>query len=257
VEKISRKLRTNRQGGSTMKVAVSSTGKDLTSQIDPRFGRCAFFMIVDTDDMSFEAFDNENAALGGGAGIQSASFLASKGVAAVLTGSCGPNAMKTLAAAEVPVYTDQAGTVEEAVERFRQGGLKPAMNANAAEKAGLNIPGAMDNYRPRGSGRGMGGGGRGMGGGGRGMGGGGRGMGGGGRGMGGGGRCMGGGGRGMGGGGRGMGGGSRGMGMGGKAPGSPSASSGQSLGELREQAEILQKQMEEIRAKIKNMEQGR
>ena len=62
-----------------MKVVVSSNGRDLDSRIDPRFGRCAYFIVVETDDMGFEAFENENMALGGGAGIQSAQFVASKG----------------------------------------------------------------------------------------------------------------------------------------------------------------------------------
>ncbi len=76
-----------------MKIAVSSTGKDLSSQIDPRFGRCPFFIIVDTKDMSFEVYNNENGTLTSGAGIQAAGFIASKGADAVLTGNCGPNAM--------------------------------------------------------------------------------------------------------------------------------------------------------------------
>jgi len=65
-----------------MKVAVSSSGTNLDSQIDPRFGRCTYFIIVNTDDMSFEAFDNEGIALGGGAGIQSSQryFWARPGV---------------------------------------------------------------------------------------------------------------------------------------------------------------------------------
>ena len=53
-----------------MKVAVGSSGKDLNSQIDPRFGRCSYFLIIETDDMSFDLFGNENIARSGGAGIQ-------------------------------------------------------------------------------------------------------------------------------------------------------------------------------------------
>jgi len=68
-----------------MKIAVSSSGKDLDSHVDPRFGRCACFVIVETDDMSFEAFDNASISLGGGAGIQAAQFVASKGAKAVIT----------------------------------------------------------------------------------------------------------------------------------------------------------------------------
>ena len=87
-----------------MKVAISSSGRDLNAQLDPRFGRCSYFLIIDTQDMSFEVFENENAALGGGAGIQAAQFVASKGAKAVLTGNCGPNVMQTFSAAGVQVY---------------------------------------------------------------------------------------------------------------------------------------------------------
>ncbi len=57
-----------------MKIAITSTGPTLDDPVDPRFGRCAYFVIVKTNDMSFEAFDNESIALGGGAGIQAAQF---------------------------------------------------------------------------------------------------------------------------------------------------------------------------------------
>ena len=72
-----------------MKVAVSSTGSDLDAQVDPRFGRCAYFLIVNPDDMAFEAFENESVSLGGGAGIQSPQFVASKGATVVITGNVG------------------------------------------------------------------------------------------------------------------------------------------------------------------------
>lgn len=165
-----------------MKIAISSSGKDLEAQIDPRFGRCQYFLIVETDDMSFEVCDNNNAALGGGAGIQSAQFIASKGAQALITGFCGPNAVDTLNAAGIRIYTGQTGTIRDLVTACQNGQLTSTDAANAPQHAGTGGMGTG------GGGRGMGGGGRGMGGGGRGMGGGGRGMGGGGRGMGGGGR---------------------------------------------------------------------
>ena len=167
-----------------MKIAVSSTGKNLDSQIDPRFGRCACFLLAETDDMSFETFDNENMALGGGAGIQSAQFVASKGAKAVLTGNCGPNAVRTLSAAGVELFVGQGGTVREAIERFKNGELTSTNAPNVPDHHGLgsgNSAGGMHgNLSGGGMGRGMGmgggrGGGRGMGmgggrGGGRGMG---------------------------------------------------------------------------------------
>ena len=58
-----------------MKVAVSSNGEDLNAQLDPRFGRCAYFLVVNPEDMSFEAFNNDSAAVGGGAGFLAAVFF--------------------------------------------------------------------------------------------------------------------------------------------------------------------------------------
>ena len=186
-----------------MKVAVSSTGKDLESQLDPRFGRCGYFIIVETEDMSFEAFENENVGMSGGAGIQSASFVSSKGAKAVLTGNCGPKAIHALTAGGLEVFTGLTGTIKDVVEKYKKGEQRPVTEANVPEKFGGR--GMGDGRRGMGDGRrGMGDGRRGMGGGGRGMGGGGRGMGGGGKGIGGGGKGMGGGGKGMDGGGKGM-----------------------------------------------------
>ena len=162
----------DKKGGEIMKLAISSSGKDLNSQLDPRFGRCAYFLIINPDDMSFEAFNNESAVLGGGAGIQSAQFVASKGVDAVITGNCGPNAVQTLTAAGVELFAGQTGTVREVVERFKKGQLRPTSEANVdshfgmAPVAGLGPGGGMGGgggmRQGMGGGRGMG---QGMGGG--------------------------------------------------------------------------------------------
>ncbi len=48
-----------------MKIAISSAGRDMNSQIDQRFGRCAYFIIVQTDDNSLDVFENEFKSLGG------------------------------------------------------------------------------------------------------------------------------------------------------------------------------------------------
>jgi predicted Fe-Mo cluster-binding NifX family protein len=120
-----------------MKVAVSSSGTNLDSQIDPRFGRCAYFIIVNTDDMSFEAFDNEGIALGGGAGIQSSQFVASKGAGAIITGNIGPNAVQTLSATGVEIFMGQTGSVGEAVERYRRGDIKPEGSPNVTDHYGM------------------------------------------------------------------------------------------------------------------------
>jgi predicted Fe-Mo cluster-binding NifX family protein len=94
-------------------------------------------VIVETDNMSFEVFDNESIALGGGAGIQSAQFISSKGAKAVITGNCGPNAVQTLSAAGVELYLGNTGTVIEALEKYKSGSLKPTNNANVSDHSGL------------------------------------------------------------------------------------------------------------------------
>jgi predicted Fe-Mo cluster-binding NifX family protein len=148
------------KGIHNMKVAVSSTGENLDAQLDPRFGRCGFFLIADPDNMSFEAFENKNAVQGGGAGIQAAQFLASQGVEAVITGNCGPNAVQTLSAAGIELFSGQAGNVREVVERFKHGNLKPTSDATVDSHFGMNAASGLGRGGGTGGGRGRG---RGMG----------------------------------------------------------------------------------------------
>ena len=143
-----------------MKIAVSSSGNDLDSQVDPRFGRCAYFIIVETDDMGFEAFENGSIALGGGAGIQAAQFVASKGAKAVITGNVGPNAVQTLSAAGVETFVGQSGTVREAMERYTKGEINSTSTPNVADHYGMGSGAGMGRGMGMSGGRGMG---RGMG----------------------------------------------------------------------------------------------
>ena len=114
-----------------MKIAITSLGQDLNSQIDPRFGRAAYILIVDTVQNGIEVFDNsENVNAFKGAGIQAAAMLSKKGVEVLLTGYCGPNAYKTLQAAGVKVVNDVAGKVQDAVDAFKEGKLSFAEDAN-------------------------------------------------------------------------------------------------------------------------------
>jgi len=120
-----------------MKLAISSTGRDLDSKVDPRFGRCSYFIIVDPDTMEYEAFENQSALLSGGAGIQAAQFVASKNVNVVITGNCGPNAMQVLSAAGIRVITGYGGTVRQAIEDFKAGKLTPSSKPTVSEHYGM------------------------------------------------------------------------------------------------------------------------
>jgi predicted Fe-Mo cluster-binding NifX family protein len=116
---------------SKMKIAITSLGPDRNSQVDPRFGRAAYILIVDTVHNGVEAIDNsENINAFKGAGIQAAAMVGRKGAEVLLTGYCGPNAYKTLQAAGVKVVSDVSGKVEDAVEALIQGNLAFADSAN-------------------------------------------------------------------------------------------------------------------------------
>jgi predicted Fe-Mo cluster-binding NifX family protein len=132
-----------------MKIAVSASSPELDSPVDPRFGRCSCFLIVDPETMEFEAVENPYVSASGGAGIQAAQLMAGKGVQAVLTGSCGPNAFQTLKAAGVKVVVGVTGTVRAVVQSYGSG-------AEFKEAGGPDVPPHFGMGMRAGAGRGRG-----------------------------------------------------------------------------------------------------
>jgi predicted Fe-Mo cluster-binding NifX family protein len=121
-----------------MKIAVTSVGAAMDSQVDPRFGRATYFALIDSETMAFQATENANVAAAGGAGINSAKAVIDAGAEAVLTGNCGPNAERTLRAAGVTLYTGVTGTVAEAVEQFKAGKWQEATGPNVQSHFGTD-----------------------------------------------------------------------------------------------------------------------
>jgi predicted Fe-Mo cluster-binding NifX family protein len=120
-----------------MRIAVTAQGVDLDSAMDPRFGRCRNFIIVDPESDKFDAFSNESVTASGGAGTQSAQFLANQGVDAVVTGNIGPNASRALEAAGIKVYTMAGGTVRDAFQAYRAGKLSTVTGATVDSHHGM------------------------------------------------------------------------------------------------------------------------
>jgi predicted Fe-Mo cluster-binding NifX family protein len=104
-----------------LKIAVSAIKDSIDSQIDPRFGRCQYFLIVDSDTMNVEALTNMSQTSPSGAGIQAAQTVANKGSALVITGGIGLNASQVLTSAGIEIITGVSGTVREAIEKFKNG----------------------------------------------------------------------------------------------------------------------------------------
>jgi len=114
-----------------MKIAVTSTGTDLDSQVDPRFGRAAYILVVDSETFEFDVLDNkENVNALKGAGIQAACMISDQGSEVLLTGFCGPNAFKTLKAAKIGIANDAEGSVRGAVRAYLDGKLPLSDKAN-------------------------------------------------------------------------------------------------------------------------------
>ena len=119
-----------------MKIAVTATGPTLDDQVDPRFGRCAYFLIIDAETINFEDLENSGVALGGGVGIQSGQVLADNEVQVLLTCNCGPNAFRPLEAAGIQVIMGVSGLVCQAVEKYKSDDFSAVSGPNIASHFG-------------------------------------------------------------------------------------------------------------------------
>ena len=104
-----------------MKICITSEGQNLDAVVDPRFGRCKYFIIVDPVTLEFEAIANANLDASQGAGIKSAQLMEPQNVQTVLTGRVGPNATQTLESLNIKVISDISGTVKEVIENYNNG----------------------------------------------------------------------------------------------------------------------------------------
>ncbi len=117
--------------GNQMKIAVTAQGNELSSEIDLRFGRAKWLIVIDTETDDFQAHDNVvNLNAVQGAGIQTGQNIANLGADAVITGNVGPNAFKTLNAAGVKIFLAETQTVQQALDSFKAGKLKEVNGAN-------------------------------------------------------------------------------------------------------------------------------
>lgn len=114
-----------------MLVAISATGPTVNDEVDPRFGRCPYFIIVDFDKREVvESLPNSSAMAGGGAGASTAQMIASKGVEMVLTGDCGPRAFQVLSAANVKIVSGVRGKISNVIDDYQLGRFEPVSESS-------------------------------------------------------------------------------------------------------------------------------
>jgi predicted Fe-Mo cluster-binding NifX family protein len=128
----------SRSHSDKMKVIVTATKDTLDGPVDPRFGRCQYFITVDTDKLEYTVMENSQKNAMGGAGVQAAQTVANAQVDAVITGSVGPNAFQTLNVAGVKIFTRANGTVKDAVEAFKNGLLQETEMSTVDSHHGMN-----------------------------------------------------------------------------------------------------------------------
>jgi len=116
-----------------MEIVISATEPHLEAQVDPRFGRSSYFLLVNPESMEYKVLTNgQNLQAAQGAGIQAAALVARHRPAAVLTGNCGPKAFQTLQAAGISVVVGVEGSVRDAVQNYQAGKFQPAPGPNVA-----------------------------------------------------------------------------------------------------------------------------
>ncbi len=120
-----------------MKIAISASGDSLDATVDPRFGRCSYFIVIDPATMKYEALNNSANTGGGGAGIATGQMLAGTGVNTVLTGNYGPKAQRVLSASGIQVITGVSGKIKDAVEEYKLGTFSVSRRATVTEHFGV------------------------------------------------------------------------------------------------------------------------
>ena len=121
-----------------MKIAIASSGKSLSDQVDFRFGRCPYFLIVDTETEKFEVLDNNATQVFRGAGIAASQIIANKGVKAVIASNFGPNAFNVLSQANINAFRAVKISCQEALKKYKEGKLSQAKMANILPGQALN-----------------------------------------------------------------------------------------------------------------------
>lgn len=114
-----------------MKIAFSSQSDTPGSRLDPRFGRCALFLLFDAESGEWERLPNPALSASGGAGLQAAQALAERGVQAVVSGAFGPNAFTALRAAAIEMYAADEGPIEDLLRQMQGGELEIVSSATA------------------------------------------------------------------------------------------------------------------------------
>lgn len=117
---------------SNLKICLTSKGKDMSSELDLRFGRCQQFIIFDTESKEYDVIENSGFSSAHGAGVSAAQQVANEKVSVVITGSLGPNAMNILSADEIKGFIGKSMSLEENIKAYENNELSEITKAGKA-----------------------------------------------------------------------------------------------------------------------------
>ncbi len=120
-----------------MKICVSATAGNLDGNVDSRFGRSPYFVIVDSETMDYTVVSNYSSEAAHGAGIQAAQIVVNLGVKVVLTGNVGPNAFSVLSETGIKIVTGVSGSIRNVIEEYKNGQLKEVGNPTVSGHFGI------------------------------------------------------------------------------------------------------------------------
>jgi predicted Fe-Mo cluster-binding NifX family protein len=108
-----------------MKIAITAQGSELNSQIDPRFGRCKYFLIFDENGNLLKIIKNESIKVMRGAGVTAAQIISDENVDLVITGNMGPNADMVMKSANIKVISGIFDkTIKDVLEMYKNENLR-------------------------------------------------------------------------------------------------------------------------------------
>ncbi|NOX71648.1 MAG: hypothetical protein GXO64_03030 [Candidatus Micrarchaeota archaeon] len=124
-----------------MKIAITSGTDSIEGNVDQRFGRCKYFIVVDVENgeiRKWEAIENIGASQSHGAGTQAAQQIGNAGPEVLITGNLGPNAANILGQLPLRIY-QASGSIRDALRDFSSGKLKPITGETAPAHATENV----------------------------------------------------------------------------------------------------------------------
>ncbi len=142
-----------------MKIAISVFSDSLEGEVNPVFGRCPGYIIVETGDKEIKShsfIQNQAANAATGAGIAAAQTVVGQGVQAVISGNIGPNASMVLQQSEIKIYQAHGLTVKDSIQQFIDGKLQEMNQPSTPSKFGMGTGRGLGAGKGAGAGAGRG-----------------------------------------------------------------------------------------------------